>query len=93
MYKFKYSLNIPTPLWATHSLFFTSGVEGRGVMHAVYIGGSQYQYYGSDEHIGILDESPVDIYGEGWDAERWVNEIKDNGPYTLTDLRAVEENE
>ncbi len=61
-------------------------------MNGLYSGADKYQYYGSDFEE-YLDDEPVDVYREPWPIERWVNEIKDNGTYTLTDLRAVEENE
>lgn len=88
MPKFNYSSGIPIPNWATHSLIFT-GIEG---MNGVYIGEGKYQYYGGCR-VEYLDDEPVDVYGVPWPPERWVNAIKDSGPYTLTDLRIVEENE
>jgi hypothetical protein len=91
MHKFNTSLSIPVPNWATHSLVFSSGNPDLPGLNGVYIAENMYQYYGGVVDY-VLDEE-VNITDDGWDVERWVNEIKDNGPYTLTDLRAVEENE
>lgn len=91
MHKFKHSLNIPIPVWATHSLVFTSENPTYPGLNAVYIGKNAYQYYaGVAEFILDTEIQWADI---SWDSERWVDAVKDSGPYALTDLRAVEENE
>lgn len=91
MHKFKHILNIPIPPWATHRLVFTSASRTHPGLNAVYIGKNAYQYYAGVAEC-MLD-TEIQWADLSWDSKRWVDAVKDDGPYTLTDLRAVEENE